>query len=116
MAIDSNDQQVTSEMSRRFENCSINDQECDDAYESAPVGDYWPCEPTLLPEFDFDPTSEPNAKFGLYTPGPTDESRVFDPVFMIRDTTDIGSEGSSVYPGPTPKIGLNGMDWGFVEV
>jgi hypothetical protein len=107
MAIDSNDQQVTSEMSRRFEHFNINDQERHDAYESPLIGNFWPSEPTYMSEFRFDLSGEPK----FYISEPMDESTVFEPNLPIHDTTDIGSEGSSVYPGPTPKTSLNGMDW-----
>src|SRR5579859_6400458 len=98
MAIDSNDQQVTSEMSRLFEDFSINDQEYRNAYESPPIGNVWPPEPTYMSEYRFDPSGEPNAKPGYYTSEPMDESTVFNPILTIYDTTDIVSEGSS---GPT---------------
>jgi hypothetical protein len=109
MAIDSsNDHQITSEMSQRFEHFNINDQECHGTYESAPVSGFWPSEQTF---FHFDSTGEPNAKSGFYV----SESPVFDPNSTIQDTTD-GSEGSSVYVGPPLKTSLNGVDWPLVEV
>ena len=101
MAIDSNDQQVTSEMSRRLELFSFTEQECHDDFESAPTSDYLQSESTYVSGFSFDPSSEPNTKSGYYIPEPMHESMVFDRTPMIQDTTDIGSEG---------------MDWSLVEV
>jgi len=116
MAIDSNDQQVTSEMSRRLEQVSITDQEYHDDFESPPISDYWQSESPYVSGFPFDPSSEPNTKSGYYISEPMHESTVFDRILTIQDTTDIRSEGSSVYPVPPPKTSLNGMDWPLVEV
>ncbi len=116
MAIDSNDQQVTSEMSRRFEHFSLNDQEGHDAYESEPIGDYWLPESTYPPDHYFDSPVEPNVKSVFYIPDPMHDGAVFDRIPTIQDTTDIGSEGSSVYPGPASRTSVNGMDWPFPEV
>ena len=110
MAIDSNDQQITSEMSRRFEHFNLNDQECQD-----PMG-YWPSESTYTPELRFDPTVEPNVKSVVYEPAPILHGAVFDGITTIQDPADFGSEGSSVYPGPASTTSANEMDWPFAEV
>jgi hypothetical protein len=112
MAIDSNDQHITSEMSR----ISINDQECHDLYESAPFSPHWPSEPTYVSEFQLDPAGEANAKSLVYVSGTMHENTIFDQIHTIQDTTDIVSEGSSVYPGPALENSGNEMDWAFVNV
>jgi|SRR5579871_4647110 len=114
MAIDGNDEQITSEMSRRFEHFDINDQECQDAYESAPVGDSRSSE--YVPGFQLDPTDETNAKFMFYMPEPMHESMIFDPTIRIHDTTDIGFEESSIHLGLSQEIRVDRMDWAFVNV
>lgn len=113
MAIDSNDQQITSEMSRRFEHFNINDQEYHDAYESAPIDDCWSSESTYVSGFQLDPTGEANEKSGFYISESMHAGAIFDPILTIQDKTDIGSEGSSVYPGQSQETTVN---WALVDV
>jgi len=106
MAIHSSDEQSASEMSQNFECLNINDQVCRDAGDSAPIGDCWPPEPTYSSGFHLDLTGEPDANW-VYSP----ESMAFDGTCMIQVTTDIGSEGSSLYPRPPSTTSFNEIDW-----
>lgn len=114
MAIDSNDQQITSEMSQRFSNFSLNESECHDAYDSVPSDNYWPSESTYVPQHPFYP-GEPAVKPSIYTSDPMHPDAAFDSAFT-EDTTDIDFEGNSVYPEPITKTSLNGIGWQFAEV
>lgn len=115
MAADSNDQQIASEMSQRLGRLGINDQECYAAYEPSPIDSFLSSEPTYAPGYQLDPPGEVNAKSGFYILSSMHENVMFDPTLPIQDTTDIGSEGSSVYPGQSQETSVNGMDWTLVD-
>ena len=106
MAIHSSDEQSASEMSQNFECLNINDQMCRGVGDSALIDDCWQPEPTYSSGFHLDLTGERDANW-FYSPEPM----VFDGTCMIQDTTDIGSEGGSLYPGPPSTTSLNEIDW-----